>query len=110
MLPEKISIGIICPLPIEVAAMIQMLDERYSTQQFPRDPNLYHFGRIGEHNIVIAGLPDGLTGIASATTVAERLFMGYVLLRESCTVSRYRWRCAYNQKRHATWRCGSQSP
>jgi hypothetical protein len=73
MQPEEISIGIICPLPIEVAAMIQMLDERYSTQQFPRDPNLYHFGRIGEHKIVIAGLPDGLTGIASATTVAERL-------------------------------------
>jgi nucleoside phosphorylase len=74
MQPDEISIGIICPLPIEVAAMIQMLDERYSTQRFPRDPNLYHLGRIGEHNIVIAGLPDGLTGIASATTVAERLW------------------------------------
>ena len=73
MQPEEISIGIICPLPIEVASMIQMLDERYTIQQFPRDPNLYHLGRIGEHNIVIAGLPDGLTGIASATTVAERL-------------------------------------
>ena len=77
MQPEEISIGIICPLPIEVAAMIQMLDERdstVSTQQFPRDPNLYHVGRIGEHNIAIAGLPDGLTGIASATTVAEQLW------------------------------------
>jgi nucleoside phosphorylase len=73
MQPEEISIGIICPLPIEVAAMIQMLDERYSTQQFPRDPNTYHLGRIGEHNIAIAALPDGLTGIASATTAAERL-------------------------------------
>jgi nucleoside phosphorylase len=73
MHPEKISIGVICPLPIEVAAMIQMLDERHSTQKFPRDPNLYHIGRIGEHNIVIAGLPDGRTGIASAATVAERL-------------------------------------
>ena len=77
MQPEEISIGIICPLPIEVAAMIQMLDERYNTQQFPCDPNLYHFGRIGEHNIVIAGLPDGLTGIASATTVAERLWITF---------------------------------
>jgi nucleoside phosphorylase len=77
MQPDEISIGVICPLPIEVAAMIQMLDERYSTQQFPRDPNLYHFGRIGEHKIVIAGLPDGLTGIASATTVAERLWVTF---------------------------------
>ena len=77
MQPEEISIGIICPLPIEVAAMIQMLDERYRTQQFPPDPNLYHLGRIGEHNVVIAGLPDGLTGIASATTVAERLWVTF---------------------------------
>jgi nucleoside phosphorylase len=73
MQPEDISIGIICPLPIEVAAMIQMLDERHSTRQFPPDPNLYHLGRIGDHNVVIAGLPEGLIGIASATTVAERL-------------------------------------
>ena len=77
MQPDEISISVICPLPIEVAAMIQMLDERYSTQQFPRDPNLYHFGRIGEHKIVIAGLPDGLTGIASATTVAEQLWVTF---------------------------------
>jgi nucleoside phosphorylase len=75
--PNEISVGIICPLPIEVAAMRLMLDERYSTQQFPRDPNLYHLGRIGEHNVVIAGLPEGLTGIASATTVAERLWTSF---------------------------------
>jgi hypothetical protein len=53
--------------------MIQMLDERYSTQQFPRNLNLYHFGYIGKHKIVIAGLPDGLTSIASTTTIADRL-------------------------------------
>jgi hypothetical protein len=74
MQPKEISIGIICPLPIEVAAMIQMLDKRYSTQQFPPNPNLYHFSRISEHNIIIAGLPDGLTSIASATTIAKRLW------------------------------------
>ena len=81
MQPEEISIGIICPLPIEVAAMMQMLDERYSNQQFPRDPNLYHLGRISEHNIVIAGLPDGLTGISSAATVAERLWVTFRLVK-----------------------------
>lgn len=58
-----------------------MLDERYSTQRFPRDPNLYYLGRIGKHNIVIAGLPDGLTGIASATTVAERLWVTFPSLK-----------------------------
>ena len=74
---EEFSVGIICPLPIEVAAMRQMLDEHYSTQQIPRDPNLYHLGRIGEHKVVIAGLPEGLPGIASATTVAERLWTSF---------------------------------
>jgi nucleoside phosphorylase len=74
---EEFSVGIICPLPIEVAAMSQMLDEHYSTQKFPRDPNLYRLGRIGEHKVVIAGLPEGLTGIASATTVAERLWTSF---------------------------------
>jgi nucleoside phosphorylase len=77
MQPEEISIGIICPLPIEVAAMIQMLDERHGIRRFPPDPNLYHLGRIGAHNIVIAGLPDSLTGIASANTVAERLWFTF---------------------------------
>jgi hypothetical protein len=54
-----------------------VLGERCSTQQFPRDPNLYHLGRIGEHNIAIAGLPEGLTSIAPATTVAERLWVTF---------------------------------
>lgn len=51
-----------------------MLDEHYSTRQFPRDPNLYHLGRIGEHKVVITGLPDGQRGFASATTVAKMLW------------------------------------
>jgi hypothetical protein len=50
-----------------------MLDKHYSIQQFLYNPNLYYFGCIGKYKIVIAGLPDRLTGIASATTVAERL-------------------------------------
>jgi nucleoside phosphorylase len=77
MKPEEVSVGIIRPLPIEVAAMRQMLDEHYGTQQFPRDANLYHLGRIGRHNVVVAGLPAGLTGIASVTTVAERLWTNF---------------------------------
>lgn len=49
-----------------------MLDKLHTIQQFPRDPDLYHFGRRGEHRIVIAGLLVRLTSIAPAT-VAERL-------------------------------------
>jgi nucleoside phosphorylase len=61
--------------------MRQMLDETYSTQQYPRDPNIYHLGRIGGHKVVIAGLPDGLTGLAPATTVAERLWDKFHLVK-----------------------------
>jgi nucleoside phosphorylase len=74
MKPQEFSVGVICPLPIELAAMKMMLDEFYGTQQFPRDANIYHLGRIGEHKVVLAGLPEGITGIASAATVAERLW------------------------------------
>jgi nucleoside phosphorylase len=74
MQPEEFSVGVICPLPIEVAAMRQMLEKPYDTQQSLPDPNFYHLGRIGQHNVVVAGLPAGVTGIASATAVAERVW------------------------------------
>jgi len=54
--------------------MLQMLDHRYGSQRFPRDANIYHLGRIGEHHLVIAGLPHGITGTSSAATVAEQLW------------------------------------
>jgi len=54
-----------------------MLDEGYITQRFRRDPNLYRLGCIGEHNIAIVGIPDGFTGIASASTVAQRSWVTF---------------------------------
>ncbi|KAH8661696.1 hypothetical protein BGZ60DRAFT_91061 [Tricladium varicosporioides] len=80
---EKIRIAIICPLPIELAAVQEVLDEEYEdlAQAFSCDPNTYTFGRIGKHYVVVAGLPSSLTGTASASSVADNLQRTFTSVR-----------------------------
>ncbi|KAI1126755.1 nucleoside phosphorylase domain-containing protein [Nemania abortiva] len=67
------TVGWICALPIEMAASIALLDELYTPPaQPPHDQNSYSFGRIGQHNVVLVCLPAGVTGTASAATVAAQ--------------------------------------
>jgi len=69
---EEFQVGWICALPIEAAAAIQMLDEKFGIlqEQDCADTNSYTLGRIGKHYVVIACLPGGQYGTTSATTVA----------------------------------------
>lgn len=69
---EQVQIGWICALAIEAAAAKLMLDECFGVldEQDAADPNSYTLGRIGKHYIVIACLPGGQYGTASAATVA----------------------------------------
>jgi nucleoside phosphorylase len=69
------KVGWICPLPIEVTAALAMLDgdEHPRLTQPHTDKNNYTLGRIGEHNVVITGLPLGRHGIPSATRVATNM-------------------------------------
>ncbi|KAK6499967.1 hypothetical protein TWF481_010324 [Arthrobotrys musiformis] len=70
---NEYSIGWVCALPKEQTAAIAMLDERHQNFQRPpqsNDDNSYALGSIGVHNIVIACLPKGKIGIASAAGVA----------------------------------------
>jgi nucleoside phosphorylase len=68
------QIGIICALHTESAAMIAMLDESHHTLPPQNgDPNDYSFGRIGVHNLVIACLPAGTTGVGPAAVVANNM-------------------------------------
>ena len=79
---EDYTVGWVCALPVEVAAARVMLDERH--QDLPRnenDTNLYTFGRIGDHNIVIAGLPAGQTGNNSAAAVAVEMKAAFPCIR-----------------------------
>ncbi|KAJ3311285.1 hypothetical protein HDU93_005295, partial [Gonapodya sp. JEL0774] len=51
-----------------------MFDEEYQPlDRDIRDPNIYSFGRIGVHNVVVACLPAGNRGTTSAATVANNI-------------------------------------
>jgi nucleoside phosphorylase len=57
-----------------MAAARAVLDEVYDDLPVqPNDNNAYTLGKIGNHNVVIACLPSGQYGIASASTVAVQL-------------------------------------
>ncbi|KAK4506031.1 hypothetical protein PRZ48_003996 [Zasmidium cellare] len=68
---DSYQVGILCALPLEKAAVEAALDEEHDRPQgIPeKDEHSYTFGRIGIHNVVIACLPDGMTGKASAANV-----------------------------------------
>ncbi|EGX49042.1 hypothetical protein AOL_s00079g263 [Orbilia oligospora ATCC 24927] len=74
---EEYKIGWISALPIEFAAARAVLDEEYEAPE-PytrlRDDNAYVFGRIGSHNTIIACLPAGRYGTASAAAVASQMY------------------------------------
>jgi nucleoside phosphorylase len=68
------TVGWLCALPIELAAARAMLDEEHCSLPLDsNDPSSYTLGRIVEHNVVIACLPAGQTGITSAAAVALRM-------------------------------------
>jgi hypothetical protein len=79
ILPSKKStdytIAWICAILTEYAAAQEFLDEEHEGPDFvsPGDTNHYTLGRIREHNVVIAVLPDGEYGTAAAATVATNI-------------------------------------
>ncbi|RKK30991.1 Vegetative incompatibility protein HET-E-1 [Fusarium oxysporum f. sp. cepae] len=75
--PDLYAIGWIAALPIERAAATALLHDRHDApegfDQHLSDTNSYTWGRIGEHNVVIASLPAGVYGTISAATTASNL-------------------------------------
>ena len=76
---EDYSVGWVCALPIELAAAQEMLDQEH--KDFIDDTNIYTLGRIGEHNVVIACLPEGQMGITSAAVVAVQMKSTFTSIR-----------------------------
>ncbi|KAK3643209.1 hypothetical protein LTR56_010356 [Elasticomyces elasticus] len=75
---ESYTVGIICALDVDKAAMEAMLDEEHrGIATMSGDDNSYTFGRIGQHDVVIACLPAGMTGKASAATVAKDMMRSF---------------------------------
>ncbi|KAK6357703.1 hypothetical protein TWF718_002012 [Orbilia javanica] len=71
---ESYTIGCICALPLELTAVVAMLEARHlPPPQEDFDDNAYEFGRIGSYNIVIACLPSGVYGVTSAAIVATQM-------------------------------------
>ncbi|KAN0080897.1 hypothetical protein V8E54_004101 [Elaphomyces granulatus] len=77
------TVGWICALPTELAASQAMLDEEHDDllQPAENDTNAYTLGRIGQHNIVLACLPSGTTGISAAATAARDLLRSFPKVR-----------------------------
>jgi nucleoside phosphorylase len=77
------TVGWICALQSELAASQAMLDEEHDDllQPAENDTNAYTLGRIGQHNIVLACLPSGTTGISAAATAARDLLRSFPKVR-----------------------------
>ncbi|KAK4937727.1 hypothetical protein LTR66_015162 [Elasticomyces elasticus] len=83
--PESYGIAWIAVLPIERNAAEAMLDEEYEAPTgFTRhktDANVYTWGRVGKHNIVIAALSPGSYGPTAAATTASSLLASLPSIR-----------------------------
>ncbi|CAG9988832.1 unnamed protein product [Clonostachys byssicola] len=72
--PQAYTVGLITALPVEYAAVVEMLDDRHQSPEIQGEVNVqYTSGRIHSHNVVIACLPAGEPGLTSATTVATEM-------------------------------------
>ncbi|KAF2632352.1 ankyrin, partial [Macroventuria anomochaeta] len=79
---EDYTVGWVCALAIELVAAQEMLDEEHDTPSCnAHDTNIYTCGRIGEHYVVIACLPEGRMGTTSAATVANQMKMAFTSIR-----------------------------
>jgi nucleoside phosphorylase len=75
---HEYTVGWVCALPVELAAAQEMLDEEHDTPPIDaHDTNIYTCGRVGEHNVVIACLPEGQTGTHSAAAVAMQMRLAF---------------------------------
>jgi nucleoside phosphorylase len=77
---DDYTVGWICPLEVEQIAALEMLDEEHERlPQSPADHNIYNFGNIAGHNVVIAGLHQ--PGNNPAATVVTQMRMTFPNLR-----------------------------
>jgi hypothetical protein len=89
---EDYTVGWICALPTEMAAARGMLDGLYDIlPSRPHDNNNYGFGYIGDHNVVVACLPSGVTGTISAARVTTQMLSTFTGLRSGLTVGIGGW-------------------
>jgi nucleoside phosphorylase len=81
--PSDYTVSWICAISTEYVAAQEFLDEEHEAPEHvsANDSNDYTLGRIGKHNVVIAVLPDGEYGIASAASVAKNVLHSFPNVR-----------------------------
>ncbi|KAL3602818.1 hypothetical protein FPOAC2_07131 [Fusarium poae] len=80
---EIYTIGWICAIRAELVAAQELLDEELM-EPVPtpeNDNNNYTLGKIGEHHVVIAGLPRGQYGVTSAANAARDMVRTFPNIR-----------------------------
>ncbi|KAL4788864.1 hypothetical protein BDV19DRAFT_48930 [Aspergillus venezuelensis] len=77
------TVGWICAVTTEYVAAQAFLDEEHERPRdlFRHDSNDYTLGKIGGHNVVLAILPAGEYGIASAANVAKDMLHSFPSVR-----------------------------
>lgn len=76
---QDYTVACICPMGVELAAVTAMFSNDHVSLPTSRDQNAYRLGKIGDHNIVVATMPD--TGNNNAATVATQLQNDFPLIR-----------------------------
>jgi nucleoside phosphorylase len=80
---EEYTVGWICAITTECVAASEFLDEEHGRPEYVsgHDNNSYTLGKIGNHNVVIAVLPDGEYGTTSAANVARDVLHSFPNIR-----------------------------
>ncbi|KAF2237695.1 purine and uridine phosphorylase [Viridothelium virens] len=80
--PQAYTIGLICTLPVELAAMRLLLDVEYQEPCWSLDgTNIYTFGSMAGHDVVLACLPAGQYGNSSAAIAAAQMRLNFGSIR-----------------------------
>jgi hypothetical protein len=73
---DRYTVGWISALPVERAAAVAMLDENHADpaglNRHPTDTNIYDWGRMAEHNVVVTALAAGRISIGSIVRDTNR--------------------------------------
>ncbi|KAF4426545.1 hypothetical protein FACUT_9855 [Fusarium acutatum] len=84
--PNSYTVGWVCALSTEFTAAQEQFDEEYVPHESPEhrdanDFNVYSFGKIKGHMVVVAVLPNGQYGTASTATVAKDMIRSFRNIR-----------------------------
>jgi nucleoside phosphorylase len=81
--PQNYSVGWVCAISTESVAAQAFFDEKHDppAEVAQHDNNSYALGRMGNHNVVIAVLPDGEYGLVSAASVAKDMLHTFPNIR-----------------------------